>query len=117
MNQGTIIQERLEDGQMIFKGRFVTYDLYLPFKLIENNNRRDEKSPTHKILARGQHGHDFEAGIAWHGETKDHTPMITMLIDIPSMFDKEQEFVAFRRNDGVFEIVTSKPQEQPAQAA
>lgn len=112
------ITEHYENNILSVKGYIRTYAVDLEFRLEVRPNVRDEKSPSHDIIARGKHGKGFNAGVAWQGSNKKTGErMYTLAVNVPELFKDEMKLVAWDAKDGTFDIVYSKEKEQPQQQA
>ena len=114
------MNEFAEAGGIEVKGKLRTYSMALDFRLEMRNSRRDDKSPSHDIIARGAHGQGFNAGVAWQGNVQSTGKrMYTLALIIPELFDGEKRVVAWEKEDqpGTFEIQWSKDKETTQQQA
>ena len=82
-----------------FIGEVRTYSMALDFQLEPIENRRSEKSPSYKIVARSPKGHYFDAGVCWEMEigrgNSAGQKMFTLTFDDPAFGDKPINFTAF----------------------
>lgn len=120
MSIGTL-HEKIDDAGVVnVSGKLRTYSMALDFRLEMRDSRRDDKSPSHDIIARGAHGQGFIAGVAWQGNVQSKgTRMYTMAFNIPELFKDELKLVAWEsdKQPGTFNIEYSKDKEQPQQQA
>lgn len=110
------LTENTRDGKVFVTGYIATYKIKLDFRLEVNANRADDKSPTHKIMGRGEHGDWFEAGAAWQGTSNRGERYYSLAFNIPEIWDTEMRYAAWEDGNGGFDIRYSKPKETPQQA-
>ncbi len=109
------LTEQYTDGKKVIYGDICTYSMRLEFQLKPCGSRQTDKSPTHDIFARGQHGALFHAGKAWDGKTRDGTRnKYDLKMTIPELFSGDQAFMALEDKNGYFVIL---PPQQDKQAA
>jgi len=123
MNVGQLIETKNEQGEAELKGKLSTYKLSLGFKLVKNENRQNNDSPTHIIIGRNVNGDAFQAGSAWQQiAPKTGMTYYSLSVFIPEVLDTELRYTAFQSNhqtEGsiVFDIITQRQKQQPTQAA
>ncbi len=109
MKQGKLTEIRNQDNTISITGEIVTYSMNIQFQMTENKEKRDDKSPTHLVYARGGHGRMFHAGVAWLSSTKDGKPMYSIVFEIEELFEGEKRFCAWETISGTYRIENDKP--------
>ncbi len=101
-----------------FVGNIETFAMKLKFGLIENLDKRSDKSPDYVIQARAPHGGVVDVGGAWVYEIKKQG--VNQGKDIYSMsFDEPAELkcTAFPDDNGNYYIVKERPRAGAARPA
>lgn len=111
MALGTLLEN--QDG---ITGDIRTYSMCEKFKLVTNENRKNQDSPTHTVIMIGRHGKTFDAGVAWEQNHENVGRYYSLSFSVPELFDGEFRCAAFGdgKGQGGFNIVKDREQQQQA---
>jgi len=95
-------------------GQIRTYSMNEEFRLVPVKDRQSQNAPTHTIIMKGRHGHDFDAGVAFSNHSLKVGQYYSLFFSVPELFDGEFRCVAWanRNEQGVFDIAVSKDKER-----
>ncbi|GEM_PF-1778054 len=113
---GELTAHKNDQGHIEYKGHVRSYLIDLDFKLDAIEKRKDEKSPTHNIVARGKHGKGFFAGVAWQGQHAEYGRFFSLSLEVPELFDGVQAMIAGETasGSGIYTIRHSKDKKEAA---